>query len=627
MSVEAGEITALMTEAEALRASGNLDGTIARYRDWLASHPAHPFVHVAAFNLGVALGSRADPVGAEAAYRQAIAGQPGFLEAHLNLGSQLEAQGRRVEAIATWQAVLTTGLADAPDKAALLRHLLNNLGRALELERELESAEAMLARSLRLDPAQPDVIQHWVHLRQRQCRWPVQQPFADVSLAEIVRGTSPLAMLAGSAEPALQLYRAAVFVQQKVLPGLPAALQAAGPFAQPRPLPARPPAPATAGQSTAAQSTAARVEAVATSAPVRKLRIGYLSSDFCQHAVSLLTVELIERHDRDRVEVTAFSWSRDDGSAVRNRIRNAVAAYVPIGAHDDEAAAQEIRARGIDVLIDLQGLTSGARPGILARRPAPLQLTWLGFPGTTGLPGVDGVIADRFVLPEALTPYFSETPLYLPHSFQPSDSTRVVGAAPTRAEVGLPASGVVYCSFNNNYKFDAPVFARWLRILGAVPGSVLWLLADNRWAEANLRAAARAGGIDPQRLVFAARIAPEAYLARYRAADLFLDTWPFNAGATASDALWAGLPLLTCPGRTFASRMAGSLLNTLGLPELIADDPDDYERRAIAFGQDPARLRAVRERLASARETSPLFDIQSMARDLEAALIERVGLA
>lgn len=596
----ADDLSALLARVEARQAEapvtgGGVTGAIALYRDWLGRHATDPLAHVAWFNLGVALAGLPDPVAAEAAYRCAIALQPGFVEAHLNLGSQLERQGRARDAITGWRAVLDAGLVDPRTRPGLQCHLLNNLGRVLENERDYEAAEAMLERSLRCQPGQVDVLQHWIHLRQRQCRWPVHEPLGEVTLATMVRATSPLAMLASHEDPALQLWRAGVFLQEKKLPNLPSLAN----------LPSLP----IAG------------DRVGMAARQGRLRIGYLSSDFCQHAVSLLMVELLERHDRDRVEVFAFSWSRDDGSAVRERVRRAVSHYVPIGALTDDQVVDLIQAHGIDVLIDLQGLTSGARPGILARRPAPLQLTWLGFPGTTGMPFIDYVIADRFVLPEALTPFFMEKPLYLPHCFQPSDSTRVVGPAPGREACGLPPEGFVYCSFNNNYKFDPVTFAAWMKILAAVPGSVLWLLADNRWAEANLRREAERRGIDPARLVFAPRVAPDQYLARYRAADLFLDTRPFNAGTTASDALWAGLALLTCPGRTFASRMAGSLLNALGLPELIAEDLDDYVARAIALGNDPARHAALRDRLVAARTRSPLFDIAGLARALEDRLL------
>ena len=593
-------------QAESPLLGGGVAGAITLYRDWLGRHANEPLAHVAWFNLGVALASLPDPVAAEAAYRCAIALQPGFAEAHLNLGSQLERQGRTDDAIASWRAVLDARLVDPLARPGLHCHLLNNLGRALENGRDYEAAEAMLERSLRCQPDQPGVLQHWVHLRQRQCRWPVYQPFGEVTLAAMVRATSPLAMLAAHDDPALQLWRAGVFLQDKH----PASLSTTGKRA-------------ITGSAGASVSAPPAVSADPALPPARRerLRIGYLSSDLCQHAVSMLMVELLERHDRERVDMIAFSWSRDDGSAIRERVRRAVSHYVPIGALTDEQAVDLIRAHDIDVLIDLQGLTSGARPGILACRPAPLQLTWLGFPGTTGMPFIDYVIADRFVLPEALTPFFIEKPLYLPHCFQPSDSTRVVGPAPDREACGLPPEGFVYCSFNNNYKFDPKVFGAWMTILAAVPGSVLWLLADNRWAESNLRREAERLGIDPTRLVFAPRVDPDQYLARYRAADLFLDTRPFNAGTTASDALWAGLALLTCPGRTFASRMAGSLLNALGLPELIAEDLDDYVRRAIALGNDPQGYATLRERLVRARTSSPVFDIAGLARALEDQLL------
>ncbi len=602
------DLPSLLAAAERLQAAGTggPDGVARLYHGWLARFPGHPLAHVAWFNLGVARANADDPAAAETAYRGAIAVQPDFAEAHLNLGSQLERQGRTAEAIAVWRKALDDGIVDADRRPDLQCHLLNQLGRVLENAREYEAAETMLHRSLLCRAQQPDVLQHWVHLRQRQCRWPVYAPFGSVSLAEMVRATSPLAMLAASDDPALQLYRATVFVRDKVTPTLPA----------PIPAPATRQRPATGTGRHATASTTAR----------RPLRIGYLSSDFCKHPVALLTVELLERHDRERVQVTAFSWTRDDGSAVRARIRQAVQAYVPIGGLSDDDAARAIRDRDIDVLIDLQGLTAGARPGILARRAAPVQATWLGFPGTTAMPFIDYVIADRFVLPEALTPCFLERPLHLPHCFQPSDTTRVVGPAPTRESCGLPPQATVFCSFNNNYKFDPVMFAAWMRILQAVPGSVLWLLGDSRWAEANLRLAAQAAGVDAGRLVFAARVAPEQYLARYGAADLFLDTHPFSAGTTASDALWAGLPLLTCPGRTFASRMAGSLLRTLGLPELMATGIDDYVDRAVTLGREPARLAALRQRLADARTTSPLFDIGRLARDLERLLASAAGV-
>ena len=355
-----------------------------------------------------------------------------------------------------------------------------------------------------------------------------------------------------------------------------------------------------------------------------RLRIGYLSGDLAMHAVGLLTAELFELHDRSRFETFAFCWSREDGSPLRARLLAAFEHVHRIGALDDTTAARLIAGLGIDILVDLQGLTNGARPAILVQRPAPVQVSYLGFPGTCTIPGVDWIIADRFVLPESLQPFHSERPVYLPHCYQVSDRQRPVGARPTRAQYGLPEDGFVFCSFNNNFKFTEDVFSAWMRILAAVPGSVLWLLADNAWAEANMRRVAQAHGVAPERLVFAPRVAPPDYLARFALADLMLDTFPYNAGTTASDALWMGLPIVTLSGRSYISRMAGSLLTAVGLPDLITETLADYERLAVAIGRTPGRAASHRRYLETEGRRSPLFDMPSLVRDYEDAL---AGLA
>jgi predicted O-linked N-acetylglucosamine transferase (SPINDLY family) len=282
--------------------------------------------------------------------------------------------------------------------------------------------------------------------------------------------------------------------------------------------------------------------------------------------------------------------------------------------------ARRIAADGIDVLIDLQGLTSGARPAILVNRPAPVQVSYLGLPATSALPGVDWIIADDYVVPPELRPFLSEKPIVLPHCYQSSDRQREVAPRPERATYGLPQDAFVFCSFNNNFKFTPEVFGAWMRILHGVPGSVLWLLADNRWAEANMRAFAQARGVDPQRLHFAPRVAPAEYIARFALADLVLDTFPYNAGTTANDVLWAGTPILTLSGRSYISRMCGSLLSAVGLPELITTTLDDYERRAIQIGRQPARARCFKRYLAEEGRASALFDMPRFVRGYEAAL-------
>ena len=348
-----------------------------------------------------------------------------------------------------------------------------------------------------------------------------------------------------------------------------------------------------------------------------KIKICYLSGDLHMHAVGLLTAELYELHDRSKFELHAFSWSREDGTPLRARIKAAFEHYHPLHGVSDRQAAELIAETGIDVLVDLQGLTSGARAAILTHRAAPVQVSYLGLPATSAIPGVDWILAYRFVMPPESLPYYTEKPIYLPHCYQVSDRQRVANPAPTRAEVGLPEDAFVFCAFNNNHKMSEPVWRCWMRVLRQVPGSVLWLLADNPFAQANLTRVAAEEGIAPDRLVFAGRAQPADYLARFTLADLFLDTFPYNAGTTASDCLWMGTPILTRSGRTYISRMAGSLLTAVGLPDLITTTLEEYEQRAVQIGTQPARAASYKRYLAEHGHSSPLFDIPAIVRDIE----------
>jgi predicted O-linked N-acetylglucosamine transferase (SPINDLY family) len=332
-------------------------------------------------------------------------------------------------------------------------------------------------------------------------------------------------------------------------------------------------------------------------------------------------VELFELHNRDQFEIYGYCWSPEDGSDVRRRVIAAMDQFHRIHQLSDEAAARLIREHEIDILFDLQGQTAGARMNILAYRPAPIQITYLGLPATTGLESIDYVIADRFLIPEEETPYYSEKPLYMPDIYQVSDRNRHVGPLPSRASCSLPEDVMVFCSFNNNFKYTQEMFQVWMNILRRVPDSVLWMLSDNEWAEANLRREAETRGIDPSRLIFAPRVSPENYLARYAVADLFLDSFPFNAGTTANDALWMGLPVLTRSGRTFASRMAGALLTAAGLPQLITYNVTDYEEKAVWLATNPEAFAAIRETLAKVRSTGTLFDTALFTRNLEQGLL------
>jgi predicted O-linked N-acetylglucosamine transferase (SPINDLY family) len=358
-----------------------------------------------------------------------------------------------------------------------------------------------------------------------------------------------------------------------------------------------------------------------------RIRIAYLSADFRQHATADLIAGLIESHDRARFEVGAISFSRNDGSAMRARLIEAFDWFEDVRLKSDAEVAQWLRDREIDIAVDLKGHTQESRPGILAHRPCPVQVGYLGYPGTIGAPWLDYILADARVLPFDRQAFYSEKIVHLPHCYQVNDDTRAIGSTPGRGEAGLPAQGFVFCCFNAAWKFTPAIFDIWMGLLRAVPESVLWLLDDNETAKRNLAERARGRGVDPARLVFAPKIASAAHLARHRLADLFLDTLPYNAHTTASDALWAGLPVLTCLGSQFDGRVAASLLETIGLPELVTHTPEAYEALALALARDPARLGNLRARLAENRLTSPLYDTDRFARALEAAYLRMMEMS
>jgi predicted O-linked N-acetylglucosamine transferase (SPINDLY family) len=582
LSLSDWSLADLISRADALTQQGQLLPAIELYRAWLSGRK-DPLQYVALFNLGTLLGSAKQYPLAEQACRAALQLKPDLFQARLNLGHQLENQGQLEEAINEWKQVLIQ-LEGTPNPDITLHlHALNNLARSLETARRYDEAEAHLVRSLQVEPEQSAVLSHYVHIRQKQCKWPVYHAFADITLNQQLTATSALAMLAAYDDPALQLMAAREFVHTKV----------------------KLPVPRKTGRTRAADD---------------RIKIGYLSGDLCMHAVGLLTVELFELHDRTQFEVFAFCWSREDGSPLRQRLVRAFDHYFRIGDLDDTSAAQLIEAQGIDILVDLQGLTSGARPNILMQRPARVQVSYLGLPGTSGLPTVDYILADPFVFPQELEPFMTEKPLYVPRCYQVSDRQRVVGPDLTRARCGLPDDKFVFASFNNNYKFTQEVFSCWMRILQQVPNSVLWLLSDNSWAEKNMQNQARAQGVDPARLVFSGRATPTEYLARLKLPDLFLDTLPYNAGTTANDVLWMGTPILTCSGRTYISRMCGSLLTAVGLPDLITYSLSEYENKAIQLGRNSRMISTYKRYLSENRLTSDLFDLPELVKDIEQAL-------
>ena len=353
-----------------------------------------------------------------------------------------------------------------------------------------------------------------------------------------------------------------------------------------------------------------------------RIRVAYLSADFHQHPTSYLMAEMFERHDKSRFEITAISCGSDDGSAMRKRLKTAFERFIDARSQGDDEIAAQITALEIDILVDLKGFTDESRTAVLSRKPAPIQVNYLGYPGTMGTPYIDYIIADRTLIPDEEVEFYSEKVAFMPNSYQVNDAKRAISdRAFTRLELGLPPAGFVFCCFNNNYKISPHIFDCWMQILKQVDASVLWLLESNPVAASNLRQQAAAAGVNAERLIFAKSMPLSEHLARHRAADLFLDTLPYNAHTTASDALWAGLPLLTCLGDTFAGRVAASLLTAIDLPELIATSPDAYERMAVDYARHPEKLAVIKRKLDANRLTAPLFDAGLFTKHLEAAYV------
>ena len=512
-----------------------------------------------------------DYAGAAGCYRAALKLRPGLAEAHHQLG---EAQYRLGDLDAA-MACFRQALALAPGHHEIRR----NIGHLLERQGRLEEAQAAYEAAALLRPDDPALIGQIFYLKQRMCDWGSHA--AD-------RARLEAAALTGARE-------------------LPWMMRGLGPSPAVELAVARRGAGALAGT--------ARLPPAPARAPGR-LRVGYLSSDFRNHPVGRLLAPVIAAHDRDGFELFGYSHGEDDGGAERAALAAGFEHFVELRPLDDAAAAARIRADGIDLLIDLNGFTEGERPGILARRPAPVQASWLGYTGTLGCDWIDYVIADGFALPFDRQAFYDERIVHLPGSFVPVDP-RPVAAPPDRAALGLPATGFVFCCHSNAYKITPAMFDVWMRLLVAVRWSVLWLYAPQAEAQVNLRREAVARGVDSRRLVFAAGLGIAGYRARMGAADLFLDTSPYSAGTVAGDALAAGLPLLTLAGETFASRHAGSLLHAMGRDDLIVDTLAAYEARALelAAGGRPARVRV-----------GALADARAFARGLERVFRE-IGAA
>ncbi|TBW39757.1 glycosyl transferase [Siculibacillus lacustris] len=574
----------LIRAAEKLRSAGESAAAEQLYAGWVATNRDDPLLYAVLFNFSVILSDSGQIDAARQCLEQAIALNPDFLPLHINLGRTLERLGAVGQAIGQWTVV--TGKLAQIDGAGVgyKTTALNQIARALEAAGQDETAEDMLRRSLEIDCHQREVAQHFTALRQRTCTWPVIAPQERIPRAMLMAGISPLSAAAFTDDPLLHLAMAWHYNAEDV--GTPEVAHEAWPVAE-------------------------RGE--------ERLRIGYLSSDLREHAVGYLMAEVPELHDRTKVEIFAYYCgpvpAAHDG--LNRRYLASVDHWLDISQMDDATAAARIVADGIQILVDVNGYTREGRTKLLALRPAPIIVNWLGYPGTTGSPYHHYIVADDWIVPEDHEVYYSEKVLRLP-CYQPNDRKRVVdGNPPTRTSVGLPEDAFVYCCFNGTHKITRFTFERWMKILAAVPGSVLWLLTGTDATNERLRRHAAGFGIAPERIVFAAKMANAFHLARYRLADLFLDTTPYGAHTTASDALWMGVPVLTVSGRSFASRVCGSLIRSAGLPELVATSIDDYVATAIAYGRDRAALAALAERLVAGRDTCVLFDTPLLVRSLE----------
>jgi len=576
-SLNPGFVEAHTNCANVLRKLGRSEEAIAVCHGIIARRPdaAEPY-----FSLGNILRELSHPAQAAEAFRRALALRPDFAEAYTNLGNVLQGMEAFEEALEAYHQAISL----RPD----LAEAHANRGAALEALGRLKEAIKSYGVAVKLNPKLL-AIRVWLNHRRRFiCDWDGidtdEKELRDL-MASASEPVHPFPVLSMALSPAEQLHTARSFAASFAFP----------------PMEHR------------------REEY----AGARKLRIGYLSADFCRHATALLMAELFERHDRSSFEIAAYSHGPDDRSELSTRLRAAFDEFTDLRAMTDTEAAKRIKADKIDILVELKGYTKSARTGIAARRPAPVQVSFVGFPGTMGAPFIDYVIADPFVLPMDQQRFYSEKVVHLPDCYQPNDSKRFVSnITPTRADCGLPEQGFVFCSFNNSYKITPQFFDIWMRFLMAIPGSVLWLLEANDIVKDNLRGEAVRRGIDAQRIVFAPRQPSPEHLARHRLADLFLDTLPYNAHTTASDALWAGLPVLTCAGDTFAGRVAGSLLHSVGLPELVTFSPAAYEALGLRLAREHALLQGLRHKLLGNRLNAPLFDIARYTRHYEAALTQ-----
>ncbi len=621
LAVNPHQPAAIANEGNALLALNEFVPALKTYDQALRISPDY---WLAVYGRGNALSALRRWAEALASFERALELKPDFLAALIARGGMLQKLERPAEALATYDRAIelapdcadaflerghllserkqTAAAVAAYDRALELQPTLAGAwfsrGLALSLQARFSDAAASLRRALELDPHYPYALGPSLHAQLQVCDWRGYAASASALEAAVERNEPvdfPFSFLAISDSPMLQLQCSRRF----------AALQANAPSAAPG---------SDAGLGVCASAPSAN----------ERIRIAYVSADFLEHPTAYLMAGLFEKHDRRRFEIIGVSLRDDAQSPTARRIHRAFDRLVAAQARPDAQLARQLREMHIDIAVDLMGYTGEHRGGMFTHRPAPIQVNYLGFPATTGSQYIDYLIGDEFLIPPAHRAAYSESIAYLPDCFQVNDDRRVAAPPPTRALMGLPAAGIVWCSLHSSYKLNPPLFDVWCRLLLAVPDSVLWLLGNNPLLEENLGREALARGVASGRLVFAKGLPYPEHLARLSLADVCLDTAPFNGGATTSDALWAGVPVVTCAGQAFAARMSGSMLKAVGFPELIATSLPEYEQFALQLVRTPGRLAEVRAALADNRRSAPLFDTDRFRRHVEAAYIEMV---
>ncbi|WP_397392085.1 tetratricopeptide repeat protein [Polynucleobacter sp.] len=567
-------------KVRSLEHAGQINEALDAYRLWLRKNPNLPVSFAIWFEYGRTLLLSGSLYQAENAFKAVLEQKPDFPEALMGLGSALEAQGKIDEAISTWQG----GLRSEDIRVGFL----NNIARVSDGRFSHEQTESVLLQSLYIKPGQPEVLSTLLNVRQKLCQWPIFTKELPVSIEAQKEIIGPLASLALVDDPISNLESAKRFIKLK---------QYEGNF---KPL----------------------LKKTHRYAGHKKIRLGFVSSDFRLHATSIFYVQLLEKLNRDHFEVYGFDITtiNFEGDYMRPRLLQALDHHIDLRALSDEHAANKIQELEIDVLIDLTGLTSSARPGIILRRPAPIQVAYLGFIASSAISTVDYVITtpDLFKGADA---GFTEKPLFLSGVFATIDDQSPKVAHLTRQSQSLPENAFVFCALLNPYKITQSVYESWMRILVATPGSVLWLIADTEKQKQNLIDYAKGFDVNADRLIFTSRIQPSEYRASLGLADLFLDTAPYGNGATAHDAIVANLPMLTCPGNTMMSRLTAHFMRAMALDDLVATSWADYEARAIDLASNPEKLVAYRQAILDARKSSAVFNQAAFAEDFGRAIL------